>query len=403
MNRAMTAGLTLVAITLLIVLTITTVGASDEPDAQIPTVISYQGFLTDAGGAPVDSTVSIVFSIYAASSGGSALWTETHGAVIVDDGLFNVLLGAEGSPLSPTDLNGDRYLGIKVGTDPEMTPRQRIASVAYALRSDEANNANTLDGMDSDEFADTHSLDAADGAPVNALYVANNGSVGIGTTSPASRLQVNGTVTADAFAGDGSAITGIPPQLTPDQEAAVDNADNPNAANPFITQSALPEIPPLPIAVHSGGDQRVALTGTDTVVRSVSLDAPSAGDVIVTASGYAWFTGAGHDLIRCSITTGTILDFGYLTMTNDHGSTLTLNDGAALALTRGYNVSAGSHTYRLVCDAYTGTVAVDDTNINALFIPTAGALASPSSPEADSNPVPDPNECPEADKFNCGS
>jgi len=363
----MTAGLTLVAMALLVVVTITTVGASDEPDAQIPTVISYQGFLTDAGGAPVDGTVSIVFSIYAASSGGSALWTETHGVVFVDEGLFNVLLGAEGSPLAPTDLNGERYLGIKVGSDPEMRPRQRIASVAYALRSDEANNANTLDGMDSDEFADTHSLDAADGAPVNALYVANNGSVGIGTTSPASRLQVNGTVRANAFVGDGSALTGIP----------------------------------QPIAVFSGGDQRVSLTGTDTVVRSVSLSAPSAGVVIVTASGYAWFQGTGHDSLRCSITTGTSLDFSYLIHTNDHGSTLTINDPAQFASTRGYNVSAGSHTYRLVCDAPLGTLAVDDTNINALFIPTAGGLAAPPSPDVDSNPVPDPNECPESATFNC--
>ena len=358
----------MVAIALLVVVTITTVGASDEPDAQIPTVISYQGFLTDAGGAPIDSTVSIVFSIYATSSGGSALWTETHGVVVVDEGLFNVLLGAEGSPLSPTDLNGERYLGIKVGSDPEMRPRQRIASVAYALRSDEANNANTLDGMDSDEFADTHSLDAADGAPVNALYVANNGSVGIGTTSPASRLQVNGTVRANAFAGDGSALTGIL----------------------------------QPIAVHSGGDQRVDLTSTDTELRSVSLDAPSAGVVIVNASGDAWFRGSDYDLIRCSITTGSNLDFNYMTLSGDFGSTRTTFDYAAFALTRGFNVSAGSDTYRLVCDLYSGSAYIEDTNINALFIPTAGGLAAPLSPDADSNPVPDPNECPEPTTFNCG-
>jgi hypothetical protein len=363
----MTAGLTLVAMALLVVVTITTVGASDEPDAQIPTVISYQGFLTDAGGAPVDGTVSIVFSIYAAASGGSALWTETHGVVVVDEGLFNVLLGAEGSPLSPTDLNGERYLGIKVGSDPEMRPRQRIASVAYALRSDEANNANTLDGMDSDEFADTHSLDAADGAPENALYVANNGSVGIGTTSPASRLQVNGTVRANAFAGDGSALTGIP----------------------------------QPIAVHSGGDQNVDLTSTDTALRSVSLNAPSAGVVIVNASGDVWFRSSGYDLIRCSITTGTNIDFNYLTLSGDFDSPRTDYDYAAFALTRGFNVSAGSSTYRLVCDLWSGAVYIEDTNINALFIPAAGGLAAPLSPEADSNPVPDPNECPEPTTFNC--
>jgi hypothetical protein len=39
---------------------------------------------------------------------------------------------------------------------------------------------------------DGHSLDAADGSPVDVIYVDNAGEVGIGTTSPASKLDVRG-------------------------------------------------------------------------------------------------------------------------------------------------------------------------------------------------------------------
>ncbi len=41
---------------------------------------------------------------------------------------------------------------------------------------------------------DGHSLDAADGSPMNALYVNDAGNVGIGTTTPEEKLQVFGTI-----------------------------------------------------------------------------------------------------------------------------------------------------------------------------------------------------------------
>tara|TARA_R110000823_G_scaffold314271_2_gene443119 strand:+ start:895 stop:1797 length:903 start_codon:yes stop_codon:yes gene_type:complete len=53
------------------------------------------------------------------------------------------------------------------------------------------------------------SIKADKSAPANSLRVKSNGNIGIGVAEPSSKLHVAGTVTATAFQGDGSALTGI--------------------------------------------------------------------------------------------------------------------------------------------------------------------------------------------------
>ena len=96
----------------------------------IPKLISYQGTLNDANGLPVSSTVSITFKIFDIETGGVALWSETQN-VPVSNGLFNVKLGSEQEMPSSVFLSDELYLGIQVGADPEMVPRQRITAGAY--------------------------------------------------------------------------------------------------------------------------------------------------------------------------------------------------------------------------------------------------------------------------------
>jgi hypothetical protein len=116
--------------------------------ADVPPVISYQGKLMQPNGNPIpDGTYSIHFAIYDAPTGGDALWGETNSSVQVKGGLFAVLLGSVNNLGANILDSQNRYLGIKVGSDAELAPRQRIASVATALRAGEADVAKTvLDG-----------------------------------------------------------------------------------------------------------------------------------------------------------------------------------------------------------------------------------------------------------------
>jgi hypothetical protein len=100
----------------------------------IPQLINYQGELTDSSGNPITNSVSITFTIYNAATAGDVLWTETQ-TVTVTDGVFNVLLGSQ-TPIPADTFDGDeRYLGVQVGADPEMAPRQVLASVPFCFRA----------------------------------------------------------------------------------------------------------------------------------------------------------------------------------------------------------------------------------------------------------------------------
>lgn len=105
--------------------------------------IAYQGYLIDSGGNPVNEAISITFRLYNVDSGGTALWSEAQ-TVTISDGLFSVLLGSQ-TPISQNLLaaNNNIWLGITVGTDQEMTPREKIASAAFAILSDVADGSIT--------------------------------------------------------------------------------------------------------------------------------------------------------------------------------------------------------------------------------------------------------------------
>lgn len=101
--------------------------------ATIPDTMTYQGYLEGPGGSAVNGTVSIMFSLYTAPSGGIAVWWETLN-VEVKKGVFSVILGKTW-PLSALPFDVSYYLGVKVGDDSEMTPRTELTSTGYSFRA----------------------------------------------------------------------------------------------------------------------------------------------------------------------------------------------------------------------------------------------------------------------------
>lgn len=146
--------------------------------AGVPPMISYQGKLLQPSGAPVpDGTYSMQFAIYDVPTGGTALWSETNPSVQVKGGLFATMLGSVVNLPANIFDGSSRFFGVKVGGDPEMSPRQQVASVAFAVKAASADTAATVsDGaITTCKIADTAvtSGKLADGA-VGSAKIANS-------------------------------------------------------------------------------------------------------------------------------------------------------------------------------------------------------------------------------------
>lgn len=126
---------------------------------------------------------------------------------------------------------------------------------------------------------------------------------------------------------------------------------------------------------YADGDQFLPLTPAPQAVRSVDLQAPAAGFVIVTASGFTDFETTtafpnGYDAARCTITDGAIsfADSAHEIRIDD---AIINESGAyhAFSATRTFPVVAGVTTFRLVCEELAGEVDFYDSQITALYVP----------------------------------
>ena len=189
--------------------------------AAAPRTFSYQGVLTNASGVVVpDGSYNMTFRIYNVVAGGTHLWEEVL-SVPVASGRFNVVLGKTTS-LDALPFDVAYWLGVKVGSDAEMSPRIELTGSPYALmaRTVENNavtsgkianstvvrslngledNVNLLQGANvtiTQEGNDLRIASTGGGADSdwvissNNMYAGVSGNVGIGTTSPSNKLDI---------------------------------------------------------------------------------------------------------------------------------------------------------------------------------------------------------------------
>ena len=105
--------------------------------ATVPSVLNYQGTLNDSSGNPVTGQHEMTFRLYNDLLGGTAFWNETQTVAFDTTGHFSVTLGSI-NPIDKNNFTGQTYIGIQVGSDPELAPRQQLTSVAYALKAADA-------------------------------------------------------------------------------------------------------------------------------------------------------------------------------------------------------------------------------------------------------------------------
>jgi len=122
--------------------------------------INFQGRLTDTIGNPISSPIDITYKFYTVPTGGAPITTPEDATRICtaspdQDGVFNSLIGNDNGgslpggtlctleiPSSIFTENTNVYLGVTIGSETsEMSPRQQIANVGYAI------NSETLQGM----------------------------------------------------------------------------------------------------------------------------------------------------------------------------------------------------------------------------------------------------------------
>ena len=193
-------------------------------NAAVPATAQVEATLRGSGGVPAaDGAYKISFALYPEASGGVALWSEGPLDINVSGGGFASVLGGK-TPIDAAALSGGAlWLGVKVGDDPEL-PRQPLRSAPYALRAAVSEGIDCKGCVPAGAIGFNYAGAATKGGA--ALDLACTGCVSVAEMKFDADVDLGGnslkagsgtftgdvvakSVTATAFVGDGSKLTGL--------------------------------------------------------------------------------------------------------------------------------------------------------------------------------------------------
>lgn len=164
-----------------------------------PFSLTYQAYLSDVHGEPIDGMTDLVLSLYATEIGGAAAWSESM-KVEVTQGLLTARLGHPGNPLPHDLFAGRSYLGVTVKGDPEMTPRLALGSVPHAFR---AGDTDTLAGAPAATF--DQSAHASSGSNPHGVSAAQIGAASAGDVAALAADVITSVSTGSGLSGGAAA------------------------------------------------------------------------------------------------------------------------------------------------------------------------------------------------------
>jgi len=173
----------------------------------IPQTINLHGKLTDSDGDRLEGLFNVTFRIYDSNTGGSMLWEIINQTIETDsEGIYSTYL---------TEVNltfdQDYFLGMKVMSDTEMTPRINLSSSPYTFR------ANVSDFLDSSKNYEIRNLS------VGKQIMFASGAGIVNTVGDLFTIYGSVNITNDLYTGNLTLvdITGCSGKLYTDSEGKV--------------------------------------------------------------------------------------------------------------------------------------------------------------------------------------